>query len=211
VTAPRERFLHELAVGWREVATRRWLWLIVLGASIFLLTFEAPMQVVGPVVMRATYNGAATWGLLGAAIAVGALIGAMVAPRAWLPRPMLVSICLFFATVVQPLLLLAHAPVWQLAAINVVVGMGNGMFDTVWHSSMQHQIPADRLARASAWDWMGSMAGMPIGFALAGFAVEHVGTRPTLIAMSVSALVICVGFLIDPEVRDLGNELHAQA
>ena len=103
VTAPREPFLRELAIGWREVASRRWLWLIVLGASVFLLTFEAPLQVVGPVVMRRSYDGAATWGLLGAALATGALIGAMLAPRAWLPRPMLVSICLFFATVVQPL------------------------------------------------------------------------------------------------------------
>src|SRR5690606_12501174 len=41
----REPFVRELADGWREVRSRRWIWYTLASATGFLLLFEGPMQV----------------------------------------------------------------------------------------------------------------------------------------------------------------------
>jgi MFS family permease len=208
-TAERAPFLRELAAGFSEVRSRRWLWFVIVNATLFLLVYEAPMQIVGPITMDRLYDGSRSWGYVLSAMAAGSMIGALLSAMNKLRRPMLVSLCLFFATAVVPLLLLVEAPLAVIAAGNLLVGMGFGLFDTIWNSTVQHRVPADRLSRVSAWDWMGSMAGMPIGFAVAGVLVEHVGRGPTLIGMSICTLVVSIVFIADREVRSLGDELTA--
>ena len=124
---------------------------------------------------------------------------------------MLLALWLFFATAIVPLLLLVEAPIAALAACNLVVGLGFGLFDTIWNSTVQHRIPAERVSRVSAWDWMGSLAGMPLGFALAGVLTETVGRSATLAGMAVATFVICVVFILDRDVRALGSELAGAA
>lgn len=208
---PAPSFLAELRDGWREVTSRRWMWFMILASTLFLTVYEAPLQIVGPLVMKAEYAGASTWGLTLAAVAAGATLGAVVAAANRLQRPMLTSLWLFFGCAVVPLLLLVSAPLWVLMICNATVGMSFGLFDTVWNSTLQHRVPEERLARVSAWDWMGSLAGMPIGFALAGLSVEHVGRDATLGVMSAATLLVCIVLIRDPEIRTLGDELRGQA
>jgi MFS family permease len=208
-TADRAPFLRELAAGFSEVRSRRWLWFVIVNATLFLLVYEAPMQIVGPITMDRLYDGSRSWGYVLSAMAAGSMIGAFLSATNRLRRPMLVSLCLFFFTAVVPILLLVDAPLALIAAGNLMVGMGFGLFDTIWDSTVQHRIPADKISRVSAWDWMGSMAGMPIGFAVAGVLVEHVGREPTLVAMTIGTFVIAIVFLADREVRTLGDELAA--
>ena len=118
---------------------------------------------------------------------------------------MLLALWLFFATAIVPLLLLVEAPIVALAACNLVVGLGFGLFDTIWNSTVQHRIPAERVSRVSAWDWM------PLGFALAGVLTETVGRSATLAGMAVATFVICVVFILDRDVRALGSELAGAA
>jgi MFS family permease len=200
-------FLRELGAGWREVWSRHWLWFTIVNATAFLLFYEAPLQVVGPILTTDHYHGARTWGLLLAAMGGGAMLGALAAATGRVRRPMRAAVIMFFACVAMPLLLLAHAAVWVLMAVNAVVGLSFGVFDTVWDSTVQSRIPADRVSRVSAWDWMGSMAGMPLGFALAGVAWEHLGETATLVTMAAGTLVVCAAFALNPQVRALGDEL----
>jgi MFS family permease len=200
-------FLRELGEGWHEVVTRRWLWSVILSATLFLLLYEAPMQVVGPLTMKDHYNGAGTWGVVLAALAAGGTLGAIVSSTGRLRRPMLVSLWLFLATVLMPILLIVQAPTAALIACNLVVGFAFGLFDVAWASSLQHRVPEERMARVSAWDWMGSLAGMPLGFALAGGLIDLVGRDVVLVGMSLSTLVVCVALLASREIRSLGDEL----
>ncbi len=203
----RQRFLRELADGWREVTSRRWLWFVVLNATVFLLVYEAPLQVVGPLTMEAAYDGATSWGFALSAMGAGAMVGAFLSATNRLRRPILVSLWAFFACALVPVLLLVEAPLAAIAATNAVVGLGFGLFDTIWESTVQHRVPADRVSRVSAWDWMGSMAGMPLGFALAGVLAESLGRDATLWAMAIGTFVVCVVFILDRDVRALGREL----
>ena len=66
--ATRERFTHELAVGWREVKSRRWVWMEILTVALFLMLYVAPFEVIGPIVSRESLGGPIAWGLISASL-----------------------------------------------------------------------------------------------------------------------------------------------
>jgi hypothetical protein len=50
---------------------------------------------------------------------------------------------------------------------------------------------------------MGSLADMPIGFAVAGIAIDAFGSTPTLLAMAIASVTVCTLLLLEPTVRAL--------
>ena len=46
---------------------------------------------------------------------------------------------------------------------SVATGIGFALFDVFWDTTMAEQIPPHALSRASAWEWMGSLALLPVG------------------------------------------------
>jgi len=205
----RAPFLRELADGWRALTSRRWLWATIVYFTLFLLVYEAPMQVLGPLVMEDSYDGARSWGFALAALGAGAAIGALLTTWSRVRRPILVSLAAFFLTAITPILMLVEAPLAVIIACNLVIGMSFGLFDTIWHSTLQHEIPPEQVSRVSAWDWMGSLAGMPIGFALAGVLAEAIGRDATLVGISATAFLLCIALIVDPAVRSVGTALPA--
>jgi MFS family permease len=203
IEGERESFLRELATGWRELRSHRWLWYTIASVTGWLLLFEAPMQVIGPLTMRNHYGGAVSWGLLGMSLAAGAVVGSVVVSLRLIRRPMLCSLWMFFASAALPLLLLMQAPLAVLMACEALVGASFGLFLAIWESAIQSRIPPDKVARVSAWDWMGSLAGMPIGFAVAGIAIDAFGSTPTLLAMAIASVTVCTLLLLEPTVRAL--------
>jgi hypothetical protein len=99
------------------------------------------------------------------------------------------------------------APVVGLAAAFAAERLGVGDVVRVWLCRVQQWSPADKVSRVSAWDWMGSMAGMPLGFGIAGVLVESIGRTATLASMAVGTFLVCVVFMLDRDVRALGIEL----
>ena len=60
--------------------------------------------------------------------------------------------------------------------LSVATGIGFALFEVLWDTTMAERIPPHALSRASAWEWMGSLALLPIGYLLAGPAAE--ATQP---------------------------------
>jgi MFS family permease len=77
--APRESFVHELAAGWREVVSRRWLWTSIASFAVFQLAVIAAFSVLGPVVAKRSLGGASAWATLAAAFGIGSIVGNLVA------------------------------------------------------------------------------------------------------------------------------------
>ena len=153
---------------------------MVAGASIFLMTVEAPLTVLGPVVARDSYDGARTWGFLAAGMGVGQIIGGVVALR-WRPRrPFLVLACGMSLTALPMAALATTAPVWALLGSAAVLGVVWGMFDPFWLTVMQREVPPDMISRVSSYDYLGSLAFYPAGLALAGPVAGLIGVPATL-------------------------------
>jgi len=173
-------FLADLRLGWREFTSHTWLWVMVSGASIFLMTVEAPLTVLGPIVARDFYAGARTWGFLAAGMGVGQIVGGVVALR-WRPRrPFLVLSCGMSLTALPMAALATTAPAWALLGAAAVLGVVWGMFDPFWLTAMQREVPPDMISRVSSYDYLGSLAFYPLGLALAGPVSDLIGIAATL-------------------------------
>jgi len=201
----REPFAHELAVGWREVRSRRWVWMSILNASLFLMLYVAPFEVLGPIVSLESLGGPVAWGLISASFAAGMAVGGLGMMLIRLRRPMVVASAILLVTSVSPLLLAHAAPVAVICAAYFVEGVAVGVWITTWETALQREISARVLSRVSAWDWMGSLAGMPIGFALTGPLLALVGERAVLYGTAAVALVLTIWLLAVADLRHIGS------
>ena len=137
---------------------------------------------------------------------IGTLLGGLVMLRVHFRRPLFVAGVLFFATCVAPLLLALPGPVWSIALAYVGEGFAVGIFVTAWETAIQSHIPPEMLARVGAWDWLGTIGGMPLGFALTGPIVDAVGASATLVGVSIAAVLLSAVFVLIPDLRELRIE-----
>src|SRR5215469_8436081 len=71
--------IRELREGWSEFRSHTWLWVTVLQFAVVLAAWSGGFQVLGPAVARAHLGGAAAWGLISAADAIGLIAGGLIA------------------------------------------------------------------------------------------------------------------------------------
>jgi MFS family permease len=196
-------FVTDLKLGWREFTGREWLWAIVLQFGFVNAVQQGTEGVLGPAVSNEHYHGAAGWGLIGAAQAVG-LVGGGVLMLRLRPRRMLLVATLGFL-LSAPLLfgLAIPLPLIAVLLLGVLAGIGTETFGVLWDTTMQQEIPQDRLSRVYSYDALGSFALIPLGLAAAGPIAEAVGTRATLFAGGVISVTATLAVLLVPEVRGL--------
>jgi hypothetical protein len=71
---------------------------------------------------------------------------------------------------------------------------------SLYESTFQRRIPADVLSRVSAYDWFGSLAFSPIGYAIWGPIAVAIGIAP---ALWIAAAVMLVSILAPLAVREV--------
>ncbi|MFL5932904.1 MAG: MFS transporter [Gaiellaceae bacterium] len=196
-------FLADLALGWREFTGRAWLWAIVVQFGFVNAVQQGSEGVLGPAVSNEHYHGAAGWGLIGAAQAVGLLVGGILMLRLR-PRRMLLVATLGFLLSVPLLFGLAiPLPLAAVLALGVLAGIGTETFGVLWDTTMQQEISQDRLSRVYSYDALGSFALIPLGLAAAGPVAEAIGTSTTLFAAGLISLTATLAVLLVRDVRDL--------
>ncbi|MBV9662217.1 MAG: MFS transporter [Acidimicrobiales bacterium] len=203
----RASLLKDLHVGWREFRSRTWLWVIVVEFGLWHLTVYAPVIVLGAVVAKTHLGGAGSWGVILSAFGIGALLGGLVALRYRPRRPLLAATLATMGFVPLPALLAAAAPVPAIAFVAAIGGGGFALFGTLWDTTLQAQVPQQVLSRVSSYDWFGSIALLPVGYALAGPVANAIGVRTTLYAAAVLMAVEVLCVLAVPSVRQLGADV----
>ena len=196
-------FLADLTLGWREFTGRAWLWAIVIQFGFVNAVQQGSEGVLGPAVSKDHYHGAAGWGLIGAAQAVGLVIGGVLMLRLRPRRMLLVATLGFLFS--APLLfgLAIPLPLAAVLLLGVLAGIGTETFGVLWDTTMQQEIPQDRLSRVYSYDALGSFALIPLGLAVAGPVAEAVGTRATLFAAGLISLTATLAVLLVRDVREL--------
>ena len=196
-------FLVDLAVGWKEFRARTWLWVIVLQFSFVNAVESGALYVLGPVVAEEELGGARDWGLIVAAQAVGMVAGGLVGLR-FQPRRMLLAATLAILLMPGVLVTLGFPlalPVIIGAAF--LAGVGIEMFSILWDTTMQQQIPGEMLSRLYSYDMVGSLALVPIGYAVAGPVAEVLGVQTTLWAAAGVAFAATLPVLLVRDVQRL--------
>ena len=195
VAAP--NFLRELREGWQAFTEHTWVWLLTGWISFYFLITYAPFFVLGPYVAKQSLGGASAWATVVTGEAIGSLLGGIVGVRVRPRRAMLVIGALFMVTAFQSVLLALRAPLPSIAAAAVLAGFAFSYGTVVWDTSLQRQIAPEKLSRVSAYNWMGAMAFLPAGYALAGPVAQGIGISTYLWIGAVwvvlsTAVVLCV-------------------
>jgi len=203
--APRSVW-HELRVGWREVSSRPWVWVTIAAFTVAVLCAYAPWYALAPVIARDHYGGAGAFGVLESVAGGGAVIGAVVGIR-WRPRrPMLAGLLLVLVWPAQDIAFALGAPLAAVIALAAGAGFGFSLFGVWWETALARQIAPQALSRVSSYDWMGSLALLPVGFAAAGPLAATFGARTVLGVGAGIALVTLALALLPRSTRQLPGE-----
>ena len=200
---PQATVLVELREGWTAVRERAWVWATVLAFSVALLLAIAPFFVVGAAVAEDVYGSDAIYGLSNAAWGVGTVTGAILGSR-WKPlRPLRAAVR---CAIPWPLVIAVYGlgpPVTLLYAAMATGGVGIGLFAVWWETALAQRIPPHLLSRVSAWDWMGSLALLPIGYLLAGPVAARLGGSEVMVAGGVLGSLVMALALLPRSTREL--------
>jgi MFS family permease len=184
----------DLREGWRELATHTWLWAVVLGFGVLNAVYAGVFQVLGPVVADASI-GRRAWGFVLAAQTAGMVLGAIVAMRVRLSRPLFVGVLCMFTPIPMMLLLAREASAPMLIVAALIAGFGIEQFAIAWEVSMQTHVAPDKLARVYSWDMLGSFIAIPLGSMLAGPAAAHLGVGPAIVG-GTAIMTATIGLIV---------------
>ena len=195
--------LADLRDGWREVRSRQWLWVCIAEFTVVNLCWSPSVQVLGPVVARQHYGGALAWSVIVTAQAIGLVGGSLLAMRLRPAFPLLFATLSTFAFLPPFFLLAFHAPVWLTAISMLGIGVAIDVYEVLWVTTMQENIPADKISRVASWDALGAFVLGPVGLVIVGPLAGALGLERTLIGAGCLIALSTLGALATPSVRRL--------
>nr|MDQ3821697.1 MFS transporter [Actinomycetota bacterium] len=197
----RQTFVKELREGWGEFSSRTWLWLIVVLAALFHLLVLPAYGILGAVVAEADLGGGGAWGALNAAFGLGAVAGSVVSMYLRLRRPLVVAVA-GLAPYCAVLGLLADARSAAAVAVALVAaGFGLSLCSVFEMTVIQKNVPPQALSRVMAYNWLASLAPLPIGYALIGPVADAAGLRTTLTAIAIAWGIAVTALVLTPSIR----------
>jgi MFS family permease len=208
--AAAESTVGALGSGWREVRSRSWVLVTILAFTGAVFCVYAQWYALAPVIARDFYGSAGVFGLLEAVAGVGAVCGGLLG-LTWRPaHPLRAGLLLVLAWPIEGCALALTAPLGLVVVCSFAAGFGFALLMIWWETALARWIPTGALSRVSAWDWMGSLALLPVGFLVAGPLAGAFGLRVVLGVGSAIGLVMLAAALIPRATRELGDGTSAQ-
>jgi hypothetical protein len=193
----------DLREGWREFVERSWVVVMVVSFGLFQLTYFPALLVLGPLVAKEELGGPGAWGAVLAIESAGAVVGAIFALRVKFDRPLVASQLLVVPAGILLVTLAFPLPLPVIGVTGFLTGIGFAFGGAIWDSTLQRFVPEHALSRISSFDWLGSVALNPLGYALIGPLAVAFGTEEMLIVAGVLNILTCVGVVLVPSVYSL--------
>lgn len=204
---PRASVWREIREGAREVRSRTWVWACLLSFCAALFFGLAPWYALGPVVARKRYGRLSVYGFVETAYGLGTVLGSLVGVN-WRPRyPLRTAMLAMLLWPLAAVLYAAGLTLYVTIPLTVLGGVGLSLFDVWWLTALAERIPADRLSRVTAYDWMVSTGLLPLSYVLMGPLAQRLGAVNVLLFGSVLAGVAFALGLLPRETRMLERSL----
>lgn len=197
-----ESFLKNIVGGWREMAARTWYWGAVCCHGVWNVG-SCAFYVLGPAIVATQTGGAASWGLVSASMAGGAVVGSAVALRVQPRRPLVAAHVALLLVVLQLSALIGPSPTGVIMAAGFVSAAGIAYANNLWTTSVQRLIPEKVLSRVNSYDWLVSFAVAPLGYGAVGPLSEKIGNAATLEIALVIVIAAATAIMLVPGIRAL--------
>jgi MFS family permease len=200
-----ERLMSEVAEGLRYVIAHRWLILAMVGATVSLLATWGPWETLLPYVIKNELHGGPTaLGLVFGAGGLGSVAAALFfGQRGTLPRRPVTALYVAWAIAMFGTAGFGLVTgVWQAMIVALATEACITILIVIWFTLVQRLVPRDLLGRVTSLDWMISIAGVPLSFAIVGPVASAIGARTTLVLAGILGGVITLAVMFLPGARD---------
>ncbi|WP_435221622.1 MFS transporter [Streptomyces sp. Tue6028] len=192
--------LDDLRAGWRGFWSRTWLWTYTAAGTVLVAAWLAGFQLLGPLVAAEGYGGARDWGLVQAAFASGLLVGTLVCLR-WKPYRLLTVAVLASSVLAVPLFALGWGlPLPFVLSAALLAGIGLDVAIVAWTTAFQHHVPQAEQGRMSAFNSVGELLAIPLGYLITALASGVWDNRTILVGC---AGLVVVAAVLNLCVRDV--------
>jgi MFS family permease len=183
------RGARDFTEGVQAIRERPWLAASICMSTLVMGLVMAPAIVAAPIEAEQRLGGPEAYGAAFTALGAGSILGALVGSRIRTSQPGVVG-ALGVMTISGAMMSLAFLPLAGVLLCWAIAGMGMTIFEILWMTAIQQDVPDHLLGRVLALDWLGSDSLTPVGFALAGVVVGALGTHNVLVAGAILVLVI---------------------
>ena len=196
----RQSFLRELAEGWHELVIRPWYWMNLTTHAMWNFAVSA-FFVLGPIICARSLGGPGAWGIISGSLALGGVVGGVIALRIVPRRPLVAANLALTITALALLALAPPMPLVVIAVASVLSFAGLSFLNEVWTATLQQLIPPAVMSRVSAYDWVISLVAMPLGYVLVGPVSARIGQPATLVGAAVLLAVPSFLIVLVPGIR----------
>jgi hypothetical protein len=200
-----ERLMSEVAEGLRYVIAHRWLILAMVGATVSLLATWGPWETLVPYVIKNELHGGPTaLGLVFGAGGLGSVAAALFfGQRGRLPRRPVTALYLAWAIAMFGTAGFGLVTgVWEAMIVALATEACITILVVIWFTLVQRLVPNDLLGRVTSLDWMISIGGVPLSFAIVGPVASAIGARMTLVLAGILGGAITLAVMFLPGARD---------
>ncbi|WP_298208672.1 MFS transporter [Ferrimicrobium sp.] len=195
----------ELRSGWGAFRSRSWIWSVDLQFALWHVVIWAPLMVLGPVLAEHYYHGATSWALIWAGVGVGGVIGGLVAFQYHPKYPVRTGTIAMVGLTPVMILLALHANIWLTSAAAILGGAGLELFGALWSYSFQTHVPADVISKVASFDFLASVAFLPVGLAIVVPLSQLISVKGVFLLGAVYLVLSAILVLLVPSVRRLGR------
>ncbi|MEU0397753.1 MFS transporter [Streptomyces sp. NPDC006208] len=207
-TTPSDRggsFLRDFTSGASLVARRRWLLICMLCTMVHSLAFGVALTLmqVGGIEKHGSFG----LGWIVGAQGVGSFVGVQLSKKLNVRQPMVIA---WLASLTIPLCVLGFVGDSPLPFVLVLVAvgfLGVGFHSVLYESTLQNNIPTEEIGRVASWDYVVSLATLPIGMAIAGSLIDGIGFLPLVLGCTVTFVVTSLLPLAFRQVREVTSRV----
>jgi MFS family permease len=183
----------DVGEGFAYMVRTPWLLATLLFASLMLLVFIGPLEVLVPFAIKDGGGGPQQHAYVLAAFGIGGAIGSIVVASFRLPRRYLTVMNLLWGLGCVPLVVfgLGSGLVVMIAA-GAVMGATFQAGMVIWGTLLQRRVPPALLGRVSSLDFFVSLSFMPLSMALAGTVSEVIGLTTTFLIAGLAPPMMAV-------------------
>src|SRR3954452_5086405 len=185
--------LGDVREGVRYMVATPWLLATLLFASLMLLVFIGPFEVLVPFAVKAAGGGPGQHAAVLTAFGIGGAVGSIAVASWRLPRRYLTVMTLLWGLGCIPLVVFGVTPrLWIMLAAGAVMGATFQAGMVIWGTLLQRRVPPALLGRVSSLDFFVSLAFMPLPMALAGPVSDLIGLRATFLLGGLGPTLLAV-------------------
>ncbi len=204
-------YRHDLAEGLRFVFRDPPIRAIFVSATALNFLISPLLAVILPVYMKATYNSAASLGLVIAAFGGGSVLGAIaygvIGDRFARRSTFIAGVAGIGAAIAT---LAALPPVSVMVGVMLLGGVISGPNGPLVSTVLQERTPEGLLGRVSGTTTAIGFAAAPLGVAMAGYVVSASGVQPALIGSAVIFLGVIGALACDQGLRAMDDACNGQ-